>query len=117
MNNHATPGENGHDAHGVVDTLDTSQHAVAVIPASATDAGRPTYLVGFDNGFAEIRPGNDRAAHITRDALRDRLEALPDSATVSITTDRQLTSETEREIAQQLTVLREYTTPDTRGTC
>ena len=109
MTNHSTPGENGHDAHGVVSTLDTSQHAVAVVTEPSTDTERPTYLVGFDNGFAEIRPGNNRATHIGRDAVHHRLEALPDTATVSIMTDRQLDAETEREISQQLAQLRTRT--------
>jgi hypothetical protein len=109
MPHNTLSGENRDGKHGVVDTLDSSQHAVAVVEKPVNDTVRTNYYVGFDNGFAEVSPANNCAKHISRDALTDRIEALPGSATVTIKPDKQLHAGLQREIAQQLATLRNDT--------
>jgi hypothetical protein len=92
--------------HIVADELSENSVAVAVIEEEVQGETIRKFLIGLDDGYAEILPSKPRATRVQRFRVCSLIDEMSERAVVRINTQEQLPSETQRDIAKKVAPLR-----------
>lgn len=85
---------------GIVETLQTSRHSVAVVETPGN--AELTYYVGLESGVVALQLSTATANRLSESDCMTRLSGLPDAATVTIHNIRTLSTAVEIEIQQMV---------------